>query len=179
VPSAREIRAKLRKQDEDERKRREAAVLAVAEAAASAVRARAEHEAALREAFEAALKTRDGDAERAGKLREAFEAALVGSAQVVEAETAAGKAVNAATALKVTQAQLAEFTEQKVEDLRRWVQVARQADGEPEAGKPAAAGEEAEPERAPRPVSGYAVVAPAEPAEGRGGADDAIEAAAG
>jgi hypothetical protein len=179
VPSAREIRAKLRKKDDDERKRREDAVVAVADAAASAVKARAEHEAALREAFEAALKTRDGDADRIGKLRAAFEAALTGSALVAEAEAAAGQAVNEATALKVTQAQLAEFTEQKVEDLRRWAQAARQSDGEPGAGKPDSAGGKAEPERAPRPAAGYAVVTSAEPAEDRGGADDAVEAAAG
>ncbi len=153
-------------------------MLAVADAAGGAVKARAEHEAALREAFEAALKTRDGDAERSRKLREAFEAALGESAQVAEAEAAAGRAVNVAIALKWTQAELAEFTEQKVEDLRRWAQVARQSGGEPEVETPTAAGRAVEPERAPRPASGYAVVAP-EPAESRGGSDDEVEATAG
>lgn len=155
MPSAREIRAKLRKKEADERRKREDAVVTAAEAAATAVKTRADNDAALREAFEAALKT-GGDSARAATLRETFEAALADSPQVVEAERAAGRAVIAAAAFKVTQVELAELTEQRVEDLRRWAQMAKQ--DEPDGG-PAAGGEESGQKSLARPVAtGFAVV---------------------
>lgn len=124
--SARDIRAKLRRQDEAERRKREDAVVAVGEAAAAAVKARADNDAALRTVFEAALKPHASEG-RAGQLRKAFEEALAESPEVLETEMTAGRAVLAATEFRVTQSQLAEFTAQRVEDLRRWAQLARQA----------------------------------------------------
>jgi len=155
VPSAREIRAKLRKKEADERRKREDAVVTAAEAAAAAVKARADNDAVLREAFEAALKTGE-DTARAATLRETFEAALADSPQVVEAERAAGRAVIAAAAFKVTQVELAELTEQRVEDLRRWAQMAKLA--EPDSDS-APGGEESGQKPSGRPVAtGFAVV---------------------
>ncbi|WP_394622437.1 hypothetical protein JNUCC0626_49765 (plasmid) [Lentzea sp. JNUCC 0626] len=169
MPSAREIRAKLRKKEADERRKREDAVVTAAEAAATAVKARADNDAALREAFEAALKT-GGDSARAATLRETFEAALADSPQVVEAERAAGRAVIAATAFKVTQVELAELTEQRVEDLRRWAQMAKQ--DEPGSG-PAVGGEESGQKSPARPVAtGFAVVSQPEASVAR--ADDPV-----
>jgi hypothetical protein len=174
VPSAREIRSKLKRDEDDERKRRTDAVLAVAEAAATAVKARAANDAALRETFESALKVRGDDAERVRALRASFESALGDAPEVIAAELAAGQAVNAAMSQKVTQVKLAELTEQRVEDLRRWAQAAKQ-DGasppvKPSAGRAAQAGPEGE----DRPVTGYAVVAAPDPV-----VDGAAEAAIG
>jgi hypothetical protein len=165
VPSAREIRAKLRKKEDDERRKREDAVVTVAEAAATAVKARADNDAALRETFEAALKTGE-DTARAAALRKTFEAALADSPQVVEAERAAGRAVIAAAAFKVTQVELAELTEQRVEDLRRWAQLAKQAEPGSDSAR---AGEESGRESPARPVAtGFAVVSQPEPDAVRG-----------
>lgn len=158
--SARDIRARLRQRDQDERRKREEAVVAVGVAAAAAVKSRADNDAALRAAFEAALKTREAEA-RAGKLREAFEAALAGSPQVVEAEVAAGLAVIAAAEFKVTQGQLAELTGHRVEDLRRWTQLARRA--APAGATAGSGGGQGGAERSSvKPATGFAVVAATE-----------------
>ncbi|SEP53953.1 hypothetical protein [Amycolatopsis saalfeldensis] len=125
MASAREVRARLRKKAADERRQREEAAVLVNEAAAIAVKARADHNAALRKVFEAALKP-EVDEERAAMLRELLDAALAGSPKVVEAERAAGRAVLAAGVLKVPQTELAEVTEQRVEVLRRWTQLVPQ-----------------------------------------------------
>ncbi|RLK58436.1 hypothetical protein [Actinokineospora cianjurensis] len=155
MPSAREIRTKLRRREADERRKREDAVVTAAEAAATAVKTRADNDAALREAFEAALKSGE-DTARVATLRETFEAALADNPQVVEAERAAGRAVIAATAFKVTQVELVELTEQRVEDLRRWAQMAKLA--EP-VGASLSGGEDSGRKSPARPVaSGFAVV---------------------
>lgn len=160
MPSAREIRTRLRRNEDTERRKREDAVVAVGDAAAAALKARADNDAALREPFEAALKTRDDDG-RVAKLREAFEAALADSPSVFEAELVAGRAVHHAATFKVTQIALAELTEQRVEDLRRWAQMAKQ--GQPGTAPsaplpPGARSGEAAAESSARPVTGFAVV---------------------
>ncbi|MFI5591282.1 hypothetical protein ACIA5G_39950 [Amycolatopsis sp. NPDC051758] len=161
----------MKRDEDDERKRRTDAVLTVAKATETAVKARAANDAALREAFESALKIRDSDAERVGALRKAFESALTDNPQAAEAELAAGRAINAATTLKVTQAKLAEMTEQRVEDLRRWAQLAKHADvalARKTASARGGHGGPAEPQ--PR-ATAYAVVAAPDPS-GVGGAVD-------
>lgn len=132
MATARQIRAKLRKDEADESRRREEAAVAVGKAAEIAVKARADNDAALRKVFEAALKP-GADEERAATLRKLLDAALAESPQVIEAETAAGRAVLAAGALKVPQTKLAEVTEQRVEVLRRWTQLVPQDKASPSA----------------------------------------------
>ncbi|WP_157529269.1 hypothetical protein [Nocardia sp. NRRL S-836] len=156
--TAREIRSRLRRQAEAEQQKREDAVVAVGVAAAAAVKRRADNDAALRAVFEAALRTSAADG-RVRKLREAFEAALAHTGRVLEAEVAAGRTVLAAAELRITQGQLAEFTGQRVEDLRRWVQLVRRAESS-EAGSavgPTRAGGGSEP-MSTTPAAGFAVV---------------------
>ncbi|CRK56986.1 hypothetical protein [Alloactinosynnema sp. L-07] len=154
MASAREIRARLRKKDDDDRRRREDAVVAVGHAAAAAAGARSANDAVLREKVEAALRVPEGDA-RAPRLREVFEAALADSPSVVRAELAAGRAVLAAEAMRVTRVELAELTEVRVEDLRFWAQMARS-----EAGAAAAFVASEGQVAAGKPVAGYSVVLP-------------------
>jgi hypothetical protein len=162
VPSAREIRKKLREREDEERRRREDAVVAVGDAGAIALKAREDNDAALRAAFEAALRTRDSD--RVTKLRAEFDAALADDPRVIAAERDAGRAVLAAAAFRVGQVELAELTELRVEDLRRWTQMARQAEhSSPPASESAedrpTGGTRRHADRVERAVTGFAVVA--------------------
>ncbi|WP_143267255.1 hypothetical protein [Amycolatopsis thailandensis] len=126
--TASEIRKKIRRQAEEERRARENAVVEVAAAATAANRARAENDARLRSAFDSALRLPHGDA-RAAELRAAFDAALTDAAEVRDAELTVGRAVLSATReRKVTQAKLAEFTGLRVEDLRAWAELAAPTD---------------------------------------------------
>lgn len=176
MASAREIRARLRKQADDERRKREDAVVAVGDAGKAALKAREDHNAALRTAFETALRTRD--AERVAKLRAGFESALTDDPAVLAAELAAGRAVLAAAEFKVTQAGLAELTELRVEDLRVWTQVARQAE---QGAEPAGDQGSASADEPVRPATGYAVVADARPGQDEHGVGtrDEVDATAG
>lgn len=155
MPSAREIKSRLDKRDAEARRKRAEAVLAVGVAGGAAVRARERYEAALRVKFEAALRTRE-DADRAAELRAAFEAALIDTAEVSEADIAAGHAVVDASTLRVSQAELAEVTELRTEDLRRWAQLARQEAHETTEKD---SGREAPGDVAARLETGFAVVA--------------------
>lgn len=176
VASAREIRARLRKKADDERKKREDAVVAVGDAGLAALKAREDNNTALRAAFETALRTRDG--ERVAKLRTEFEAALTDDPAVLAAELAAGRAVLAAAEFKVTQVELAELTELRVEDLRAWTQAARHAE---QGSAPSASQGSAPSDEPVRPVTGYAVVAEARRGQDETGAGprDEVDAAAG
>lgn len=173
MASAREIRAQLRRKEADELRRREDAVVAAYAAAVAAVRTRSDNDTALRETFEAALKSRT-DPARAAALRTAFDAALADSPQVVESELAAGRAVLDALAFRVTQTELADLTGQRVEDLRRWSQMAKQAELKASAGTSSArhdGRDDASGQGSPaRPTTGFAVVA--RPAPDGGLADE-------
>ncbi|HEY4453924.1 MAG TPA: hypothetical protein VGN81_06390 [Pseudonocardiaceae bacterium] len=173
MPSAREIRKKLREKQEAARRKQEDATITVSDLGNAAIKIREDHEATLRAKFEAALKARGAD--RAANLRAEFEAALADAPQVVAAELAAGRAVNAAGTLKVPLTELAEVTELPIELLRSWGQATKPAPTTvpPGPGDSRQAGEPARP-RAERPATGLAVVIPpdSDGARERGQTDD-------
>ncbi|WP_125783589.1 hypothetical protein [Amycolatopsis sp. WAC 01375] len=158
--TASEIRKKIRRQAEEERRAREEAVVEVASAASAAKKARSENDARLRSAFDAALKLPHGDA-RVAELQTLFDAALAGAEEVRDVELAVGRAVLSATReRRVTQAKLAEFTGLRVEDLRAWAELAMPADSSERVNRAGSAREvDAAPERQ-HPSSGFAVVVP-------------------
>ncbi len=157
--TASEIRKKIRRQAEEARQAREEAVVEVATAATAAKQARAENDARLRSAFDSALRLSHGDA-RAAELRAAFNSALADGSVVRDAELAVGRAVLTATReRRVTQAELAEFTDLRVEDLRRWAQQAARVDTGARVERAVPGGNSGPGSERPLSVNGFAVVA--------------------